>query len=77
VEATVDVNAVKTLTRACMGLCQGRNCQRQVAATLARRHGVGLADVPVATPRAPVRPVAIAAAADTTVEDLGFFTRAS
>jgi thioredoxin reductase len=76
VETTVDVNAVKTLTRACMGLCQGRNCQRQVAAAIARRHAIGLADVPVATPRAPVRPVAIAAAADTTVEDLGFFTLA-
>ena len=41
VEATDDLSVVKGLTRAGMGLCQGRNCQRQVAALIARapRHG--------------------------------------
>jgi NADPH-dependent 2,4-dienoyl-CoA reductase/sulfur reductase-like enzyme len=76
-EASGDVNTVKSVTRACMGLCQGRNCQRQVAAVIASRHALALADVPVSTPRAPVRPVPIAAAADATVEDRGFFTLAS
>lgn len=38
-EATLDVDAVKSYTRAGMGLCQGRNCQRQVSALLTRRRG--------------------------------------
>jgi hypothetical protein len=74
-EATTDVNVVKTLTRAGMGLCQGRNCQRQVAAAIARRHGTPIGTLPVATPRAPVRPVAIGTVADHAVEDEGFFHR--
>ena len=48
---------VKRLTRAGMGVCQGRRCREQVAMTLARDAGVDLAEVPMATWRAPVRPV--------------------
>jgi hypothetical protein len=74
VAATGDPNVVKSLTRAGMGLCQGRNCQRQIAAMIAQRHGGRIADVPVGTPRAPVRPVAMAAVADASIADGGFFT---
>ncbi len=74
VSTTADVNVVKILTRAGMGLCQGRNCQRQIAAMIERRHGLALADLPVSTPRAPVRPVPIAAVADGTIGDTGLFT---
>jgi NADPH-dependent 2,4-dienoyl-CoA reductase/sulfur reductase-like enzyme len=73
IEATDDVNVVKGFTRASMGLCQGRNCQRQIAAMIARRHGREIGDLPFATPRSPARPVALAAIADDTVEDLGLF----
>ena len=73
-EGTDDVNVVKSLTRAGMGLCQGRNCQRQIAATLALRHGGSIARLPVATARPPVRPVPIGAVADASLEDGGFFT---
>ena len=73
IDATDDVNVVKGFTRASMGLCQGRNCQRQIAASIARRHGHALGDVAVATPRSPVRPVALGAIADADVEDLGLF----
>lgn len=38
IESSADLNIVKGLTRAGMGLCQGRNCQRQVAALIAARH---------------------------------------
>jgi thioredoxin reductase len=48
---------VKRLTRAGMGVCQGRRCRDQVAALLALGGGVGLDAVPPATHRAPVRPV--------------------
>ncbi|MBA2476169.1 MAG: FAD-dependent oxidoreductase [Actinobacteria bacterium] len=74
IATTFDVNVVKPLTRTAMGLCQGRNCQRQVAAMIARRHGRELGELPVATPRAPVRPVPIGAVADASLEDGGFFT---
>jgi len=57
-----------------MGLCQGRNCQHQVAALIARRHGLPIADLPVATPRSPVRPVPLGAIADAEQEDERFFT---
>jgi pyruvate/2-oxoglutarate dehydrogenase complex dihydrolipoamide dehydrogenase (E3) component len=74
VAASADLNVVKGFTRAGMGLCQGRNCQRQIAALIARRHGLPLATVVPATPRLPVRPVPIAAIADAGLEDGGFFT---
>ena len=48
---------VKRLTRAGMGLCQGRRCREQVAALLALGAGTPLAEVPLATHRAPVRPI--------------------
>lgn len=48
---------VKRLTRAGMGVCQGRRCREQVAALLALGAGVELAEIPLATYRAPVRPL--------------------
>ncbi len=53
---------VKRLTRAAMGLCQGRRCREQVAALLALGAGTPLAEVPLATYRAPVRPMPLALA---------------
>jgi NADPH-dependent 2,4-dienoyl-CoA reductase/sulfur reductase-like enzyme len=64
IESTDDINVAKAYTRAGMGPCQGKNCQRQVAALIARRHGHTIADIPLATPRMPVRPVPIGALAD-------------
>jgi D-hydroxyproline dehydrogenase subunit alpha len=77
IASTADVNVVKGFTRAGMGLCQGRNCQRQIAALIAARHGRRVADVAVATPRPPTRPVPIGAIADPSIEDHGFFTGAA
>jgi thioredoxin reductase len=56
-------DVVKRLTRAGMGLCQGRRCREQVAALLALGAGVDLAAIPPATHRAPVRPIPLALAA--------------
>ena len=52
-------DAVKRLTRACMGVCQGRRCREQVAALLAIGSGCTLGQIPLATFRAPVRPLAL------------------
>jgi NADPH-dependent 2,4-dienoyl-CoA reductase/sulfur reductase-like enzyme len=54
---------IKRLTRAGMGLCQGRRCREQVSALLALSAGVELGAIPAATHRAPVRPIPLALAA--------------
>jgi thioredoxin reductase len=56
---------VKRLTRAGMGLCQGRRCREQVAALLALESSVPLHEIPLATHRAPVRPLPLSAVAET------------
>ena len=76
VESTDDINVVKAYTRAGMGPCQGKNCQRHIASMIARRHSRPLADVPYATPRMPLRPVPISALADESVESPGLFVAA-
>ena len=58
-----NADQVKRLTRAGMGLCQGRRCREQVAALLALGAGVDLGKVPLATFRAPVRPIPLGLAA--------------
>ncbi len=55
---------IKRLTRAGMGTCQGRRCREQVACLLADATGVPVARVPVASYRAPVRPIPLGVLAD-------------
>ncbi len=74
VTASADLATVKALTRAGMGLCQARNCGRTVSALIASRHNRPIGGVAAATPRLPARPVPIAALADHSIEDHGFFT---
>jgi thioredoxin reductase len=52
-------NAVKSAVRAGMGPCGGKYCATAVAQLLSK----GLADIPPATPRPPLRPVPLASAA--------------
>jgi NADPH-dependent 2,4-dienoyl-CoA reductase/sulfur reductase-like enzyme len=73
IATSADLNVVKGLTRAGMGLCQGRMCQRQVAAMIAARHGGMVDHVEPATPRLPARPVALGAIAQEPAEDAGLF----
>ena len=60
-ETPPNPDLVKRLTRAGMGVCQGRRCREQVAALLALSAGVRLRDIPLASHRAPVRPVPLSA----------------
>lgn len=62
-EGAPNPDQVKRLTRAGMGVCQGRRCREQVACLLALSAGCGLEAVPLATHRAPVRPLPLALAA--------------
>ena len=73
VDSTDDINVVKAYTRAGMGPCQGKNCQRHIAALIAARHRRPMADVPLATARMPLRPVPIGQLADPGIESPGLF----
>lgn len=55
---------IKRLTRAGMGVCQGRRCRDQVAMLLAMEAGLPFGAVPLATHRAPVRPLPLSILAD-------------
>ncbi len=48
---------IKRLTRAGMGVCQGRRCRDQVAMLLALESGQPYGAIPLASHRAPVRPL--------------------
>ena len=56
-DGPVDQDQVKRLTRAGMGYCQGRRCREQVSMLLAHSTGTPLAHVPLASYRAPLRPL--------------------
>jgi NADPH-dependent 2,4-dienoyl-CoA reductase/sulfur reductase-like enzyme len=55
---------IKRLTRAGMGVCQGRRCRDQVAMLLALESGTAFGTIPLATHRAPVRPLPMKIMAD-------------
>jgi len=52
---------VKRRTRAGMGLCQGKTCQRMVAGLLARELGCNPASIAPPSARPPTRPLPLAA----------------
>jgi len=55
---------IKRLTRAGMGVCQGRRCRESVAMMLALEAGKPFGTIPLATHRAPVRPIPLNILAD-------------
>ncbi len=55
---------IKRLTRAGMGVCQGRRCRDQVAMLLALEAGQPFGTIPLASHRAPVRPLPMKIMAD-------------
>lgn len=55
---------IKRLTRAGMGVCQGRRCRDQVAMLLALESNVPFGTIPLASHRAPVRPLPMKILAD-------------
>ena len=55
---------IKRLTRAGMGVCQGRRCRDQVAMLLAIEAGQPFGSIPLASHRAPVRPLPMKIMAD-------------
>lgn len=68
-----DLGSLKQLTRAGMGPCQGRYCQKSLAQLLAAASG-SAAHIAPSIPRLPVKPVAIAALAVEKPEWYGYRT---
>jgi D-hydroxyproline dehydrogenase subunit alpha len=60
----VDPGVARAQSRIGMGRCQGRNCAHFVAATIARRKGMKIEDVPPLSVRPPVRLIPLAAIAE-------------
>ncbi|HWR08189.1 (2Fe-2S)-binding protein [Sporomusa sp.] len=50
---------VKRLTRAGMGLCQGKTCRTVISELIALYRGTSVADIPVPRMRMPLRPVTV------------------
>jgi NADPH-dependent 2,4-dienoyl-CoA reductase/sulfur reductase-like enzyme len=59
-EGPVNADQVKRLTRAGMGTCQGRRCREQIQMLLAMSARVPPEQIPLASYRAPVRPLPLA-----------------
>lgn len=58
-EGATTVDGIKRRTRAGMGLCQGKSCERLVARILSEKLGRPIAEFLPATKRAPVRPISM------------------
>lgn len=56
-DGPINPDQVKRLTRAGMGVCQGRRCREQAALILALQTGQPVQTLPLASYRAPVRPL--------------------
>jgi len=55
-----DLNDIKRVTRAGMGLCQGKTCKRLVSRIVADFTGQDIAEIVPSSFRPPVRPIKIA-----------------
>jgi len=73
IDSTCDLSVVKSYSRAGMGLCQARNCQRQIAAMIAKRHDRSISEINFQTPRMPVKPVEIGKIADPSIREEKYF----
>jgi len=64
VEGQVNQDQIKRLTRAGMGACQGRRCRDQVQMILAAQGNCTPGEIPMASYRAPLRPLPLGVLAD-------------
>lgn len=51
------IQEIKRVTRAGMGICQGKTCSRLVARILAEMTNKKLSEIELDTPRPPLRPI--------------------
>ena len=72
-ESTIDPSVVKAYTRCGMGMCQGRNCQRQISALIAEKAKMPISQITQATPRFPTKPISLGQIADSNVSSEKYF----
>ena len=58
-DGATTIDGVKKRTKAGMGLCQGKTCERLVAKIISEETGISMDEILPATKRIPVRPVNI------------------
>jgi hypothetical protein len=63
-DGPLNPDQIKRLTRAGMGPCQGRRCREQIAMLLAMQSNTPVSAIPLASYRAPVRPLPLGLLAD-------------
>ncbi len=56
-----DMNEIKRITRAGMGLCQGKTCKNLISRIIADQTGQMIADIVPSSFRPPVRPIKLKA----------------
>ena len=67
-DGPLNPDQIKRLTRAGMGVCQGRRCREQIALLLALSSDTPVSTIPLASYRAPVRPLPLGLLADPTAQ---------
>jgi hypothetical protein len=73
-----DLGACKQLTRAGMGICQGRICSFAVEHLVSQRSGVPVPEIVAATTRNPIKPISVALLVDSPLyQEGGFFDQES
>lgn len=72
-ESTIDPSVVKAYTRCGMGMCQGRNCQRQISALIAEKAKMPISQIAQATPRFPTKPISLGQIADSNISSEKYF----
>lgn len=68
-QGVTTMNEIKRLTRAGMGLCQGKTCGRLVTGILARETNKTLQELKPSTPRPPTRVLPLGTLSRTTQDD--------
>ncbi len=68
-EGARDVNGVKRRTRAGMGLCQGRSCEKMVQQILKQELGEAPEEILYSTARPPVKPISFSALARGVIDE--------
>lgn len=58
-DGATTIDGVKRRTKAGMGLCQGKTCERLVARIISEQTGISMEELIPATKRIPVRPIKI------------------
>lgn len=56
-DGATTVDGVKRRTHACMGLCQGKTCERVIQRIIAEETGINPAEILPQKSRTPVRPI--------------------